>query len=202
MELISKTEFNVKKQEYLEKIKNGAVFIYPTDTIYGIGCDATNEKSVAKIRDIKERQQTPFTVIAPKKLWIQENCEVFGLGHDYLEKLPGRFTLIFALKHEGCVADNVNPNNSKKELDEITDEITQTLGVRIPNHWISDVVKELGIPIITTSVNRHGESYLTDISNLPVEIRSRVDFAIDDGKIEGSPSKIVDLVSGEAVVMR
>ncbi len=190
MKLIGKTEFDVNKQEYLDKIRAGSVFIYPTDTIYGIGCDATNEKAVQKIREIKERMETPFSIIAPRKLWIQENCEVFGKGHDYLDKLPGKFTLIFAVKQPGCVANNVNPKDNS------------TLGVRIPNHWISEVVKELGVPIITTSVNRHGESFLTDISNLTVGIRHRIDFAIDVGEIKGQPSQVVDLVDGEDVVKR
>ena len=190
MKLIDKTEFDVDEKKYLEKIRKGAVFIYPTDTIYGIGCDATNEKAVKKIREIKQRPGTPFSVIAPNKLWIQENCEVFGKGRDYIDKLPGKFTLIFALKHEGCVAKNVNPNDNS------------TLGVRIPNHWISEVVKELNIPIITTSVNRSGESFLTDITQLPIEIRYNVDFAINVGIIKGKPSKVVDLVSGDGVVKR
>ena len=190
MKLIDKTEFDVNKEEYLELIRNGAVFIYPTDTIYGIGCDATNKEAVQKIREIKERKETPFSVIAPKKIWIQENCEVFGQGKDYVNKLPGKYTLILALKQENCVANNVNPKDNS------------TLGVRIPNHWISEVVKELEKPIITTSVNRSGESFLTDISKLPVGIRSRVDFAINDGIIEGKPSQVIDLISGEAEVKR
>jgi len=198
MKILTKEEFFVHKQEYLKKILDGAVFIYPTDTIYGIGCDATNEISVAKIRKIKERWDAPLSVIAPSKEWIEENCEVFGKGHDYLKKLPGKYTLIFALKHEDCIASNVNSEKGEKgkEIMELS------LGVRIPNHWISDVVKELDIPVITTSVNRHGESFLTNISHLPAEIRNNVDFAIDVGEIKGTPSQVIDLVSGEAIVRR
>ncbi|MBI4454232.1 Sua5/YciO/YrdC/YwlC family protein [Candidatus Woesearchaeota archaeon] len=195
MKILTKEEFFVHKQEYLKKILDGAVFIYPTDTIYGIGCDATNETSVAKIRKIKERYDAPFSVIAPNKEWIEENCEVFGKGHDYLKKLPGRLTLIFALKHGECVASNVSPEKGKEFKE-------HSLGVRISNHWISDIVKELDIPVITTSVNRHGESFLTNISRLPAEIRNKVDFAIDVGEIKGTPSQVIDLVSGEAIVKR
>lgn len=196
MKLITKHEFLADKKEYFERIKNVAVFIYPTDTIYGIGCDATNKKAVQKIRDIKESAQA-FSVIAPGKEWIEENCEVFGRGRDFLNKLPGKLTLIFSLKQKGSVADNVNPNANK-----IAKSIINTIGVRIPNHWISDAVEELGIPIITTSVNRHGESFLTDISDLPSEIKAGVDFAIDEGTLEGEPSQVIDLISGEAVVKR
>ena len=201
MKLISKIEFGVHKKDYLEKIKKGAIFIYPTDTIYGIGCDATNAKAVQKIREIKQREETPFSVIAPNKLWIQENCEVFGKGRDYVDKhLPGKFTLIFALKHEKCVANNVNPMNANISTKKNNNH--HTLGVRIPNHWVSNIAKELSRPIITTSVNRSGESFLIDITKLPIGIRSRVDFGINVGEIKGKPSKVVDLVSGEGVVKR
>ncbi len=190
MKLLTKSEFLVNKQEYLKMIRDGAIFIYPTDTIYGIGCDATNKKAVARIRKIKERKDTPFSIIAPNRQWIEENCEVFGKGKDYLDKLPGKYTLIFALKQEGCVADNVNPKEKT------------SIGVRIPNHWIADVAKELDLPIITTSVNKHGESYLTDITKLPTDIRNFVEIGIDEGKLEGQPSQVISLIDGEAEVKR
>ena len=183
MDILTKEEFLVNKELYFDKIRKGAVFVYPTDTIYGVGCDAKNKEAVQKIRELKQRDETPFSVIAPRKRWLKESCEFFGKAHDLLDKLPGNLTFILALKHKDCVAENVNPLND-------------TLGVRMPNHWITDVVRELDFPIITTSVNRHGESYLTDISKLPSGIRSRIDFAIDVGNIEGNPS------SGEPVVKR
>ena len=177
------------REEYFSRIKKGEVFIYPTDTIYGVGCDATNDKAVQKIRNIKESFDNPFSIIAPSKEWIMSHCEVFGKGKDYLDKLPGKFTLIFELKHPESIAENVNPKG-------------ESVGIRIPRHWFAEEVEAFGIPIVTTSVNRHGESFLMNISELPHEIKSRIDFCIDEGKIEGKPSQLVDLRSGEAIVKR
>ncbi len=75
MQLLTKEELNERKEEIIEKILNGAIFIYPTDTIYGLGCNAMIDDSVKRIREWKNRE-TPFSVIVPNKKWIEENCEV------------------------------------------------------------------------------------------------------------------------------
>lgn len=154
-----------------KSILDGAVFIYPTDTIYGIGCDARNDSAVKRIREIKLREEKPFSVIAPSKEWIKENC-VVGSELDYL---PGPYTLILKLKNKDCVSKFVS------SLD--------TLGVRIPDHWISGFVSELGIPIVTTSVNKSGEKFMTCLEDLDKDLD--VDFVIDDGKLDGKPSKLI-----------
>ena len=60
MEILTKHELRLRKREIADKIKNGAVFIHPTDTIYGIGCNATDDQAIQKIRKLKERPTTPF----------------------------------------------------------------------------------------------------------------------------------------------
>jgi len=76
MQIINRDEYKLKKQEFLAKIRQGAVFIYPTDTIYGLGANALNHDAVHKIREAKDRYTRPFSVIAPSKDWIKENCEI------------------------------------------------------------------------------------------------------------------------------
>jgi L-threonylcarbamoyladenylate synthase len=164
MKIISKEGINK------EEILGGVVFIYPTDTIYGVGCDATNDNSVKRVREIKLRDEKPFSVIAPSKDWIKENCVV---GPE-LDKLPGAYTLILKLKNKSCISKFVNNG-----LD--------TLGVRIPKHWISNLVSELGIPIVTTSANKSGEKFMTCLEDLDIG----VDFVIDEGKLNGKPSTII-----------
>jgi L-threonylcarbamoyladenylate synthase len=177
MRLLTKEEFIYNLEQYSKEIEEGAVFIYPTDTIYGIGCSALNELAVAKVRELKNRPNNPFSVIAPSKRWILENCEV-----DNLDLLPGPYTLIAQLKAKPIV-DQVNLGKS-------------TLGVRIPNHWISDLVTRLKIPIVTTSANKAGESFMTSLEDLDEDIRSKVSFIVYDGKKKSRPSKIIDLTKG------
>tara|TARA_Y100000310_G_scaffold62055_2_gene57319 strand:- start:337 stop:885 length:549 start_codon:yes stop_codon:yes gene_type:complete len=172
VELVTQTDF-LEKEIYLDRVRNGDVFIYPTDTIYGIGCNALIEGSVEKIRKIKKRDTNPFSVIAPSKDWIIENCSV-----ENLDKLPGKYTLILKIKRD-CVVKGVNP-----ELD--------TLGVRIPDHWISKFANRLGLPIITTSVNQAGEKYMTSLNDLDKEIKNEVDFMVDTGVLNEGPSQIID----------
>ncbi|MBW3012193.1 threonylcarbamoyl-AMP synthase [Candidatus Woesearchaeota archaeon] len=179
MQVISKEEFESRKEDVLEAIKAGAVFIYGTDTIYGIGCDATNDEAVKKIRKLKQRPSSPFSVIAPSKSWIVENCDGFGL-YDELGKLPGPYTFILSLKNKSCVSGQVNPESP-------------TLGVRMPEHWFADFIGELGLPIITTSVNKKDEPYMTSLDDIDLDIKAHVDFAIIEGEIKGSPSTLINL---------
>ncbi len=185
MKILTKDEVNVNKEVILEVMVNGAIFIHPTDTIYGIGCNATDEKFVDEVRDIKQRPDSPFSVIAPSKKWIRENCLVNDAGEKWLRKLPGPYTLI--LKAKDGVANNVAPG-------------MKSLGVRIPDHWFSDLVKELGVPIITTSANRSGGDFMTSLDNLDDEIKPKIEFIVYEDEKHGRPSTIVDLTGKEAVV--
>lgn len=163
-------------------IREGSVFVYPTDTIYGLGCDATNGKAVMKVRQIKGREKKPFSVIAPSKSWIMENCLT---KKEDLERLPGPYTIILPLK-SGCVDPGVNLG-------------LNTLGVRIPDHWFSQIVKKLGLPVVTTSANVSGQNFMTSIDNLDPGIKKSVDFVVYEGPKTGRPSKIIDLITGKTL---
>ncbi|MBI3036673.1 threonylcarbamoyl-AMP synthase [Candidatus Woesearchaeota archaeon] len=188
MEIVTKEEFVAGKVKYLRLISQGAVFMHPTDTIYGIGCDATNEKAVQRIRSIKQRTSMPFSVIVPSKRWVFDNCEVSLEGEKWIDRLPGPYTLIFRLKASSAVAPAVNLSSS-------------TLGIRIPRHWISELVAELSIPIVSTSANITGEPYMTSIDDLEESISQKVDFIIYEGEKQGKPSTIVKLFEKEVEVV-
>ena len=162
--------------DFTREIKVGKLFIYPTDTIYGVGCDADNTAAVEKLRDMKKRPTNPFSVIAPSKGWIREHCIVSEKAEEWLAKLPGPYTLILPLKRGG------------------------TLGIRIPDHWIKDIVQELDCPIITTSVNLAGEQPITQVQDVPLAMKRYIDFAIDDGLLSGRPSSIVYLDKENAMM--
>jgi L-threonylcarbamoyladenylate synthase len=179
MLIIPKSEFLKFKEKNIELIKFGAIFIYPTDTIYGIGCDARNPTAIRKIREIK-KSTNPFSAIVPSKDWIQENLVCRKSFDKWFDKLPGPYTLIMKLKNSRCVS---------REL--LAGE--KTLGVRIPNNWFSGFVSEAGLPVVTTSVNVHGGKPIYSVKDIPESIKKAVDFVIDDGIIKGKPSTIVNL---------
>jgi len=181
MQIYNKEQALKNKKQLLEKIAVGAVFIYPTDTIYGIGCDATNPAAVKIIRDLKQSDNKPFSVIASGFEWISNNCKLSAIAKKWLLKLPGPYTLILPLKNLNAVCSaTVNGLNS--------------VGVRIPKHWISKFVQDLGKPIVTTSVNISGEQNAMNLEQLQ---KFAVDFIIYEGEKAGKPSIVVDLRSGE-----
>ena len=190
MQVITPAEVKIRKQEIKEKILSGEVFIHPTDTIYGLGCNALSSKAINKIREVKKRPSTPFSVIAPSVEWIKENCVITKEGEKWLKELPGPLTLILKTKNSP-VASEVNPN-------------VESLGVRIPNHWISKFVEWLGVPIITTSVNVIDEPFMTKIEDLDldmnVNIKRKLGFALYEGEKTGRPSKIIHLEKDEVKV--
>jgi L-threonylcarbamoyladenylate synthase len=183
--IITKDELKLDPN-LLEKLRS-SVFIYPTDTIYGIGCDATNESLVMRIRELKKRTGHPFSVIIPNKNLVYENCRVSPDVKAWMDKLPGSYTLIFRVE-KPFFSRMVNP-------------IDATIGVRIPNHWFSQVVKRLNVPVVSTSVNFSGEDFMTSIDDLNPEIKRKVDFIIYEGPLRGRPSTVVHLEKEEIQVM-
>jgi L-threonylcarbamoyladenylate synthase len=183
--ILTRPEFWDKKAKYTKLIKQGAVFIYPTDTVYGIGCDATNKKAVERIRRLKNRNVAPFSIIAPNKQWITEHCEY---KQEWLDKLPGPYTLIMNHKHHDCIAAAVTMGRD-------------TLGVRIPAHWISDVAEMLGRPLVTTSANLTGGNVMQKLEDLPAALL-HVDFIIYEGEKRGAPSELVDLTEKKIKIIK
>lgn len=189
MKIITKKQIEQEKEFYFSEIKKGKIFIYPTDTIYGIGCNALNSKAILKIREIKNREAKPFSIIAPSKEWIKENCEINKKAKEWLKKLPGPYTLILNLKNKKAIANETNND-------------AETLGVRIPANWFAELISKITIPFITTSVNISGESPITSLQDLRGEIKKSVDYFIDDEKLNNPPSQVIDLTKEKEKILR
>lgn len=185
VEIISFHEINAKY--LIERMKAGDIFIYPTDTVYGLGCNALKSGSVSEIKNIKGRDRDrPLSVIAPSKQWIYDHFEISKKS--YIQTLPGPFTFILNMKKR-AVARNVNP-------------VLKTLGVRIPYHAFSRLVQRANVPFITTSVNLSGKSPTREVNKIPRNILKRADFVIDDGFLHNQPSTIIDLTEEMPKIVR
>lgn len=157
-----------------EEILAGKVFIYPTDTIYGLGCDATNVAAVERIKAIKGRDRDkPLSVIAPSFRWIEENLQVDCNLREYL---PGPYTIILK-------------KVDKNFLNHVA--AGETLGVRIPDAKFTRDIQLAGVPFITTSVNLSGEPFAVFMKDIKEEIWKAVDLVIDVGELNGRPSTLV-----------
>lgn len=167
----------IKENELTRKIIDrlrDEIFIYPTDTIYGIGCDATNSSLVKKIREIKQRDEKPFSMIAPSKEWILEN---FKVDKNLIDKyLPGPYTLLLEKKDI----------NFLKEVSS-----NEFVGVRIPDNSFTKILQKLNIPIVTTSVNLSGKPFANSIDEIDPLIFEKVDIIINSGILSGRPSTLI-----------
>lgn len=190
MKVITHKEVLDNLDFYVDEIIKGKIFIYPTDTIYGIGCNAQNSFAVKKIRFIKKREEKPFSIIAPDKDWVITNAVVDSNTLLSLSKLPGAYTFILKLKNRLAIAKSETIGKM------------ENIGIRIPNNWFAKIISKSQVPFVTTSVNISGEEHISEISELKEEIRDKVDYIIDDGKLDGKPSTIIDLTSGNEKVLR
>lgn len=160
-------------QQLKHEIQAGKIFIYPTDTIYGLGCNALDEKAIKKIREIKHRENKPLSIIAPSINWIHQNLVVDVELEKYL---PGPYTVLLKKK-------------DPKFLRWVSEN--DKIGVRIPKSKFCDKIRKIGVPFITTSVNLSGEKPANLISEISEEIINAVDYVIDEGKLSGKPSTLI-----------
>jgi tRNA threonylcarbamoyl adenosine modification protein (Sua5/YciO/YrdC/YwlC family) len=175
--IVTRAEFWHRRTKFYKQIREGAIFIYPTDTVYAIGCDATNNQAVLRVRKLKNRNVMPISIVAPCADWVRDACIT---DESWLARLPGPYTLDMPLKDMHSVAPNVTMGRNH-------------VGVRIPSHWIADVVTELGFPIIGTSANITGQNVMEKLEDLPRELLHGVDFIIYEGEHRGQQSTLVDL---------
>jgi len=189
MDTLNKNDLLSDFEKYSKLIESGAIFIYPTDTVYGVGCDARNETGVMKIKQMKQRYK-PLSVIAPSKKWVEDNFVILEKHKHWLDKLPGKYTLVLEAKNDVLP---ITVSGGKK------------IGIRIPNHWISGFVERLGFPVITTSVNIAGIEPLTNAEQLGetnYDTFKDADFFVDEGRINGSRSAVVDLTGEREFYLR
>ncbi len=193
MEHVTKKDFLENIDFYASEIEAGKIFIYPTDTLFGIGCDATNKAAVEKIYAIKKRNDTKSLLcMAPNLQWIADNCVLNILAKkQMLEKLPGPFSFIVNLKNKKAVADNLSQH-------------WDTIWVRIPAGWFNKVISYLGKPFISTSVNFTGEPPATSVDSINPAILEQVDYLITSSKDQLSwhGSTIIDVTWDEPKILR
>jgi len=174
----------------VDSLKNGDVIIYPTDTVYGLGCDIFNRKAVERIYSIKNESNTKlFSFIIPNLKDIAKYAKVSNYAYKIIKKLtPGPYTFVLP---------------ASKEVPKKIWTKRKTVGIRIPNNEIAlTLTKELGNPIISTSATtRKGELLFN-----PLEIKNifnfQVDLMLSMGALNGVPSSIIDLTGEEAEIIR
>lgn len=173
-------------------LRDGGLVIYPTDTVYAIGCDALNVRAVENICRIKgiNPQKSNLSIICYDLSNLSEYAKVSNTAFKVMKKnLPGPFTFILPTSSE---LPKIYKN--RKEV-----------GIRVPdNAIISALVKELGNPILTTSVQSEDDQieYIIDPELIHEKYDGRVDLVIDGGYGDTEPSTVVDFTSDEPNIVR
>lgn len=162
-------------------LKEGKILVYPTDTVYGIGCSPSSEK-VGEIFRIKKRSLDRPLSIA---------CSDIDMVKEYTSLSP---------KEEAFIRENIKKPytfivRKKRAVPDIVTSGKNTVGVRIPDHpLLKEIIATAGTPIITTSANISGEPSPAGFEEIPERIISMADLAIDSGRCGiGKPSKVVDV---------
>lgn len=174
----------------VEVLKSGGVIIYPTDTVYGFGCDIYNKEALERIYTIKQDAGTKlFSFICPDLKDIAKYAKVSDYAYKTMRKLlPGPYTFVLP---------------AAREVPKKLWTKRRTVGIRIPNNQIAlTLSKELGNPIVSTSVTTRKGELLFDPSEIQTIFNSQVDLMLAAGALEGEPSSIVDLSEEEPNVIR
>ncbi len=179
-------EIDTAVEKSRKVILDDGVFIYPTDTLYGIGGNALNANVVERIHKIKRRDgRKPLSVIMASFDMIREYCEIDKSQELILQTyLPGPFTFIVKMKKH-IVAGNSNG----------------TIGIRMPNYEFTKLLSlKCNVPIISTSANVSGEKPASNIFDINKKVLGAVDLVIDGGKTKYTEgSTVVDLINNKMI---
>ena len=171
----------------IESIKNGGIVIFPTDTVYGIGCDPYNENAVKKIYEIKNRDSTkPLPILGYSKRVLENIVEFDEITNRIAEKFwPGKLTIVLPLK-----------DDKLKKLS----RGTNTLAVRVPNNkCVLAFLKKCEL-VVGTSANISGKKPFTDPQNIENELID-CDIFLNDGIIHSSGASTVIKIENEEITI-
>lgn len=176
----------------VEILRAGGIVIYPTDTVYGMGCSVEDKNAIEKIYLIKhQRKDKPYSFVCSDLTHISEYAHVSNAAFKVMKHLiPGPYTFVL-------------PAAKMKQLPKILVSKRKTVGIRVPNSPITlALVTELGHPILSTSVSLEDGSLLSDPDLIAQKFNNQVDAIIDGGTLVSDPSSVIDLTGGSPQVVR
>ncbi len=185
-------------QRHIDRViscmQDGGIVIYPTDTIYGMGCDIFKQKSIERITDIlgNRKKKDSMTFI----------CADLSDISNYTKPIPNHIFKIMKKVLPGPFTFILEANNNVPKL---LQSKKKTIGIRIPdNPIILEIVRQLGHPILSTSVKDEDEiiEYTTDPELIYERFGDCVDIVIDGGYGDNTPSTVLDCTSGEVEIIR
>lgn len=174
-----------------EALDRGAIIIYPTDTLYALGCSLNNIKAISRIKEVKHKDNDNLSLIFSDISQLSEYARVDNREFKIVRRnTPGPFTFIL---------------NASKSVPNKFLERKQTVGVRIPDNSITrSIVEMLGCPLVSTSLvfRNLEEAYRVNPELIWEEYRNKVDIMVDGGEATLTPSAVVNLSDGDIEIIR
>lgn len=179
-----------KIDRVVDLLRQGGVIAYPTDTIYGIGCDITNKKAIERVYQIKQRpKHKPFSFICSDLKNISHYAKVSNYAYKTMRRLlPGPYTFIL---------------QGSNQVPKMMLTKRKTAGIRVPAHLIChSLINTLGNPVISTSAATPEGELFNEPWLIDDYYGKRIDLVIDGGPVPGEPSSVVSLIGDEPDVLR
>lgn len=177
-------------QRIVDGLRQGGVIAYPTDTIYGLGCDIFNSKGIKRLYQLKQRDpRKPFSFICSDMSDVASYCQVSNFAYRIMKRhLPGPYTFVL---------------EATRQVPGLLVTRQKTVGIRIPDNAVAlSIVHELGHPLVTTSVNETGEEPLLDPMDIDEKFGRSLDMVVDGGIMLGDPSTVISLIDDKIEVLR
>jgi tRNA threonylcarbamoyl adenosine modification protein (Sua5/YciO/YrdC/YwlC family) len=177
-------------RKVIEVLEKGGVIGYPTDTVYGVGCDLFNQEAIRKIHRLKKMEgKKPLSFICSDLKDISRYAHVSNYAYKMMKRLlPGPYTFVLT---------------ATKLVPKIAMTKQNTVGIRIPDNNIClSLVRELGHPIISTSVYKPDEGLYNDPAEIEERFAKQLDLVIDGGVIVAEHSSVIDLTDESPKVIR
>ena len=181
-------------QQAIDVLKKGGVIVYPTDSVYSMGCDMTNRRAVEKMAQLKgvKLEEANFSLICYDLSNISEYTVQFGTDIYKMMKraLPGPYTFIL---------------NANKNIPKLFQSKKQTIGIRVPDNNIArTIVNQLGNPMLSTSVHDDDEilEYTTDPELIHERYDGQIDLVIDGGYGNNEASTVIDCTGETPEILR
>ncbi len=163
-------------KQAVEILKSGGIIVYPTDTVWGVGCDATNAEAVAKIYALKQSENKTAMIVL---------CNTLDMAARYISRPPMIAFEVMEVATKPLTA--IMPGGVGVAPNLIPEE--GTLAIRIPDHeFCQEVIRRLGKPLVSTSANISGEATPKRLDDICKEILEGVDYIVNP-KLEGKPTK-------------
>jgi tRNA threonylcarbamoyl adenosine modification protein (Sua5/YciO/YrdC/YwlC family) len=177
-------------ERVVDVLREGGVIAYPTDTMYGIGCDIMNKRAIERIYQIKQRpKHIPFSFLCSDLKNISRYAKVSNYAYKTMRRLlPGPYTIILEGSHQ---------------VPKMMLTKRKTAGIRVPDHPICmALIKTLGNPIISTSAKTADGESVNDAWLIEERFGKVLDVVIDGGPVPGNPSSVVSFIDDEPEVLR